>query len=63
MKTDKHTHKQSHTHTLAEVDDMEDVRPVSGFRGGDGQGIVIGDMEEMGLCIGDHESRRTGRDN
>jgi hypothetical protein len=27
---------------------MEDVRPVSGVRGGDRQGIAIGDMEERG---------------
>ena len=59
MQTHTHTHTQSHTYTLAEVGDMEDVRPVSGVRGGNGQEIAIGDMEEIGY----HESRRTDRDN
>ena len=36
MHADTHTHTQSHTYTLAEVGDMEDARPVSGVRGGDG---------------------------
>ena len=50
--THTYTHTQSSRDTLAEVGDMEDVRPVSGFRGWDGQGIVIGDMEEIGYVSG-----------
>ena len=42
---DMHTDTHTHTHTLAEVGDMEDVR-------GDGQGIAIGDMEEIGYVSG-----------
>jgi len=41
-----HTHTHNDTYTLAEVGDMEDVRSVSGS-GGDGQGIAIGEMEEI----------------
>ena len=46
MHTRSYTHSQSHK--LAEVGDMEDVRSVSGFRVGDGQGIRIADMQEIG---------------
>ena len=35
MHTDTDTDTQSHTYTLAEVSDMEDVRPVSGVKGGE----------------------------
>ena len=54
MHTDSgtHTHTQSHAYTLAEVGDMEDVRPVSGSGGLDGQGIAIGDMEERRYVSG-----------
>jgi hypothetical protein len=52
MHTDRHRHTHSHTYTLAEVGDMEDVRPVSGVRVGDGQAIAIGDMEEIGYVSG-----------
>ena len=52
MHADTHTHTQSHTYTLAEVGDMEDVMPVSGVSGGDGQGIAIGGMEEIGYVSG-----------
>jgi hypothetical protein len=49
MHTDSgtHTHTQSHAYTLAEVGDMEDAMPVYGVSGGDGQGIAIGDKEEI----------------
>ena len=47
-----HTHTHTHPYTLAEVGDMEDVRPVSGVRVGDGQAIAIGDMEEIGYVSG-----------
>ena len=40
-----HTHTHNDTYTLAEVGDMEDVRPTSW---GDGQGFAIGDMAELG---------------
>jgi hypothetical protein len=46
MRTRSYTHSQSHK--LAEVGDMEDVRSVSGFRGGDGREIRIADMQEIG---------------
>ncbi len=55
------THSQSHT--LAEVGDMVDVRSVSGFRGGDGQGIRIADMQEIGYVsvIRSVEGSKKGR--
>ena len=45
-----HTCTHSQLHTLEEVGDIEDVRSVSEVRGGDGQGIRTGDMEEIGYC-------------
>ena len=50
--THTYTHTQSYTDTLAEVGDMEDVRPVSGSGGLDGQGIAIGDMKERRYVSG-----------
>ena len=45
-----HTHSctRSQLHTLEEVGNIEDVRSVSEVRGGDGQGIRTGDLEEIG---------------
>jgi len=34
-----------------EVEDLEDVRSDSGVRGGNGQEIGIGDMEEIGKTV------------
>jgi hypothetical protein len=47
-----YAHTPIHTPTITQiipmVGDMEDVRSVSGFRGGDGRGIKIADMQEIG---------------
>ena len=46
------TDNDTHCDTLAEVGDMQDVRPVSEVRWGDEQGIAIGDTEEIRFVSG-----------
>ncbi len=47
-----HAHTQSHTYTLAEVGDMETVRPVSGVRGGMDKGLRLVKWRRLGMYRG-----------